>query len=431
MEFGAKLVKDKAMKMFAKRTVKPISQSVIYVWNIIGNLSVALQTVLMLIIVSHLSNDILAGLFSIGYSTSQMFYTLGTFETRNVVVVNGKQVFAVSDIIGVRMTTVFCMMVCAAMFSLIMGFAPQTKKVILICCLYMAVLAIQELFETIFHLFGHLEISCKSQTFSVFWGLFSFSVAFVLSRNLALAMVAMSIVTAIFVLVYDLPWMLQFTKFSVTFDAKSVKKILILSAPICAMVFLCGYILNSPKFAIEAFLTEKEQSIYGYLFMPVACINLFGLFISRPQVRPLAKAWQKGDHKYFTKVVRMLIAWLAATCMVVCIGAYLFGIPVLSILYATDLTGYELYLVGMMIGGFMYSVASMLVVIATVLQIQKALLPGYLITATLALVAPNVLVKTYGFVGAVFSYVLLMSLLAICCTVVLFWQKRKKERIQN
>ena len=49
-----------------------------------------------------------------------------------------------------------------------------------------------------------------------------------------------------------------------------------------AITFLGLYILNASKYAIDNFMSEDIQAIYGIIIMPATVMSLFGQFIIHP-----------------------------------------------------------------------------------------------------------------------------------------------------
>ena len=54
----------------------------IYIWNILGSMSNALLSVLILMIVTRTLNNLNSDIFSLAWSISQLMATVGTFQVR-------------------------------------------------------------------------------------------------------------------------------------------------------------------------------------------------------------------------------------------------------------------------------------------------------------------------------------------------------------
>lgn len=401
------------------------SKREIYVWNIAGSLCTSLRTVLLLVLVSRLCGTQDAGVFSVSFSTAQMFYTIAHFELCNVVVTSRREEFAQSDIFGFRLLSALAMVVLSAGFIAAGGFDKGVALAMAVCCLYMLVLAAAELCENQMHFFDHLELAGKSQVYHMVFETAAFALGLALTKSLPAALLIMCASGLVLLFVYNIPLLLHFCRMSVTFSALALKKLLWLSAPLCCLTFTLGYILNAPKYAIQASGLTEAQSYYGYLFMPATCINLFSIFAVRPQLQPLARAIQKENYAAFAKASGYLLIWVLASGMAASLGAYWLGIPVLELIYGVPMQALEVDLLLMMLGGIGYAVCSMLGILATVLRAQKRLVWGYLAVAVLAVPAASLGVGTYGFRGAVLAFVMLMLCLSVLNLAIVWHSIRK------
>ena len=113
------------------------------------------------------------------------------------------------------------------------------------------------------------------------------------------------------------------------------------------------------------------------------------------------------------------------------IGAYLLGVPVLSVLYNTDLAPYKIELLILLLGGGFLGLSGVFNAVITIIRYQKALLIGYGIVAILALFLSNFVVQQYEMMGAAILYLSLMVLLCICFAVILFVGIKQKNNVMH
>ena len=88
--------------------------------------------------------------------------------------------------------------------------------------------------------------------------------------------------------------------------------------------------------------------ILDYIWNTAA--GLINNFIYQPVLVPMAMEWeQKQMGRFMVRIIRqfMIIVGISVVCMV---GVYVLGIPVLSILYHTDLSGYKRELLILLLG---------------------------------------------------------------------------------
>ena len=183
--------------------------------------------------------------------------------------------------------------------------------------------------------------------------------------------------------------------------------------------FLSFYIGNAPKYAIDAQLTDEVQACYGLISMQVFIIGLLNGFIYQPILTQLAVLWKEKQVKVFVKKVLLECVIVAGITAAALIGGYLLGIPVLSILYHTDLSAYKAELLILLVGGGFLALSGFLLVALTIIRMQTISVVGYLITAVLAYVLSPIMVRKNGVMGASVLYTILMFLLSILFAIMM------------
>ena len=148
-------------------------------------------------------------------------------------------------------------------------------------------------------------------------------------------------------------------------------------------------------------------------------------------VTDLAKDWEGDDRKAFTGIVKKMMALIGVLTVAACIGAYLLGIPVLSLIYGVDLSSYRLELVVVMICGGLNAYVYCLYYVVTVTGKQIYLLAGYGVGLAAAALFDPILVQRAGIMGAAvcctLSFALVFAVFLLITAVVI----RKKKTILN
>ncbi len=391
-----------------------------FIFNMYGSMIMSFVSVFLLVIVSRVLGESEAGVFSLAYSTAQMFYALAVFEVRNIQVTDEKKEFSFSDCFAFRIITVLIMLTAATAFCLISGFETSKIIIIMLLCVYMVLLAMSELFQGNIHKHGYLYISGFSLGTSVLLAAAAFITTVIISRRLVVAIIPMIAVMLLWILLFDRSVSSHFEKVSLNFDIKKIKKLFLYTAPLIASVFINQYSINCPKYAIDRYLTNIDQSHYGYLVMPAFCINLLSMFVFRPQILTLSKRWKYADFKGFNRLSTLLFGWVALAAVLVLAGGFVLGIPALEVLYGTQLDGYRIWLMILLMGGGFSAASSLCCVIVAITRKQNLAIFAYVISAAVALFLPNLLVKNIGFAGAPIAYLIQNIVLFIGLFTVLF-----------
>ena len=162
---------------------------------------------------------------------------------------------------------------------------------------------------------------------------------------------------------------------------------------------------------MDKVLDARYQLYYAAIFMPVMIINLFSTFVFKPLLSVMAEDYeQKRKRQFFLMIVKVCAIIVAVT--VVCeIGAYLLGIPVLSILYGINLGAYKIDLLILLLAGGVNALAFFMYYILTIMRKQNYALIGYGMEAVTAFVISDWLVRKYAIRGASVSYLIAVTVL--------------------
>ena len=180
------------------------------------------------------------------------------------------------------------------------------------------------------------------------------------------------------------------------------------------------YLVNAPRYGIEAMLSKEDQTYYAILFMPAMMINLLSGFIFKPLLTTLATRWDQQSKQGFLSIIIKGLGAVGIMSILVALVAYPIGIPVLELLYGIDLTGYRPALMTLLFGG-LFNAASVIFYYALVSsRHQEAILPGYAAGAAIAFLFTKPLITKFGIMGAIYLYngsMIVLTLIFAFCTI--------------
>ena len=139
-----------------------------YIWNAIGGMLNAGQSVLVLIIVTRVCGLEAAGLYSIAFATGNLFMYLGNYGVRNYQVSDVDEKFPFRSYILHRLLTVALMLLASAVYcaySLLRGgYSPAKTMTVAAMCLLKAIDCLEEVLEGRLHQRGRLDLAGKMMT---------------------------------------------------------------------------------------------------------------------------------------------------------------------------------------------------------------------------------------------------------------------------
>ena len=399
-----------------------------YIWNMTAGMIFGFQSVFLLMVITRVLGLYEAGLFTIAYANANLFLTIGKYGMKNYQATDVKNQFSFGEYLTSRYLSCAAMIVISVGYILYTGYTLDYTKekmlIIFFMCLLKVVDAMEDVYLGWYQLKGRLDVGGKIMTLRLISTMLVWIAGMIILKSLLYSLIVACVFSVIVLIFFVKETYPQFKednkKESVQFG--KVWKLLGICFPLFLGTFLAFYIGNAPKYAIDAQLTDEVQACYGFISMPVFIIGLLNGFIYQPILTQLAVLWKEKKVAVFVKKVLLECVVVAGITAAALIGGYLLGIPVLSILYHTDLTDYKAELLILLVGGGFLALSGFLLVALTIIRMQTISVVGYLITAVLAYILSPVMVRKSGVMGASVLYTLLMLLLAVLFAIMMAYK---------
>ncbi len=396
------------------------------VWNAAAGLLNAAEAVLVMAVVSRTDGIETAGVFSLAFSLANLFMSIGKYGVKEFQVIHAQGHLSFREYLYHRMIFTALMVVIECGYAGIGAadgsMSPQKAQIIALVCLWYTLEAFEDVYLGKHQLEGNLYIG--SQQFILRWmAVLSVFCIFRLAGGgivpaCAAAFLAGCIVSVRNILSTNRMYDLSRKEQSVSM--RHIAEITWQCLPLFISYFAYFYVNNLPKYMIESYQTDEVQAIYGYLFMPVFAVPLVNSFLYQPKLLETSSYWREGDSEGFKRAVLRqyaIIAGLGVCCMA---GAWLLGIPVLSMLYHADLTMYRRDLMVLLAGGALLSAAGYTSVMLTVIGRQNRIIICYGAAIAAELCMCPELVSSKGVSGAAEGFAAAMLILAAAMVVSLF-----------
>ena len=380
-----------------------VTQKEKYFWNMMGSFSNALSSMILAIIVNRLTGAELGGIFAFAFANAQLMMTIGAFEVRPLQSTDVNEKYSFSQYFSLRLITCTLMILIDLAYIWFSGYSGVKAYTVFLVCIYKMVEGFTDVFSGMFQQHDRIDLVGRSLTLRIFARTAGFFLVLYATGNLVWASLALGVVSAALIFIYDLRLWKCFDNVNIAVDFRHLLPLVWECLPLFISAFIMMYINNAPKYAIDRMYPDEIQNIYNILFMPAFVINLFSLFVFRPMLVNLTKEWNERDLKPFVKTVKYILLLIIILTILAMGAAYLLGIPILQIIYGVDISGYRTELVLIMVTGGISALSTFMYYVITVMRIQKYLLVGYLSAFAIALFLPGILVKKYIIAGAVYS----------------------------
>lgn len=388
-----------------------------FTWNMAGSMLMAFQSVIMLMIITRTLNLNEAGIFTLAYASANLFLNIGKYGMRNFQVSDVKQEYNFLEYRTSRIITTIAMLIASVVYIIIAtnhnNYSGNKTWIIIWMCLFKIVDSMEDVYLGFYQQENRLDVAGKMLTLRMILTIIVFALCLILLHNQLLSLIIATIFTTTILIFFVLLTYPHFKVSNFNIRKKQIIQLLKVCFPLFAGCFLAFYIGNAPKYAIDKILDDKAQACYGFIAMPVFVIGLLNNFIFSPMIAKMSLLWNDGNKKQFQKLFKLQILIVTAITAICELGAYLLGIPVLSLLYNTDLTSYKNELLVLLLGGGFLALSGLLVTIMTILRIQNSQAIGYAVIAIFAYILSPVFVQKYAVMGASVLYLLLMVLLCI------------------
>ena len=422
-----------------------------FIWNSIGGCLNAGQSVIILMVISRVCGLEAAGIFSIAFATGNLFMYLGNYGVRNYQVSDLKEKASFPAYVCHRVLTVALMLLASAVYvswSLLYGgYSAYKAGCVMAMCVLKAVDCMEEVFEGRYQQRGRLDRAGKLVTFRLIVSIGGMLIALAATGDLLfstwIAVVLAAAASAFLIARFrdTAAWPAragrrtpapedpgagetgsernaQPSAGTGTLRAlrRSVSDLMKACFPVCAANFLSFYMINEPKYAIDAAMDETAQACYNFIAMPVFVIQLLTMFIYQPMLIRMTQSYVKRERSEFMGYFARVTLALLVISVPVLLAARFLGIPVLSALYATDLTDCRTPFMLLMTGSIFLAFNGFCAAVLTIMRAQNRIPLVYLAGSILSLLLTPALTSAYGISGASLAFTVTMLFVTLLMT---------------
>ena len=399
-----------------------------FIWNTIGSMTNAITSLVFLIIVTRINGVDDAGIFTFAFSTACLLYIIGIYSGRTYQVTESSINVSNYDYIYSRLFTSSIVIIVALIFSFIKGYSTYKIVVILILAIFKAFESFLDVLYGIMQKEGELYKSGISMFLKAIIGITSFLLVDIMTKNIIYCSITLIIIYALIFTFYDIYTLKRYKLDNKMFNVANIINILKYGFFTFLFSFLTQYVINASKYAIDNYLSDDIQAIYGIIAMPATIMVLCSIFLIQPFLVKLTRFINIQNYKKFNNLVLKLILVLLILGILLVMITYFFGIPFLEVIYNIELDGKLLSLIFIIIGSILYGISS--IISNALIILRKTLIQSIIFSfvSVMAFIFSNILVKKYEILGATSSYLLTMLLLLILYVITYIIVIRKCTR---
>lgn len=392
-----------------------------YLWNTLASLTASASTVVMLAAVTHTAGLAAGGLFSIATAVGQQLQTVGMFEVRTFHITDVRRSFSFGTYMALRLVTTAVMVAGIVIYSLV---KPRPDGGTLAVAL-VAALSMFDAFEDVYYCelqrCGRLDLGGRARFIRLLATTLSFCVALLVTSDLLVSAAVSVVVSAVALVAAFLPPSRRLFEVRPVWRWNAMARLALACLPLFAAAFVSMWLANSPKYAIERYLTDDAQGVFAIIAMPAMAINLLAQFVYRPLVTRLAAQWVAEDYPGFLGGIGKGLAGTAVAFVAVEAVCIAVGIPLLSLVFGQDVSG-NLGALTLLVGAGALNAAGVVLYYAlATMRLQRLVLVAYVLAAGVGLLSQALLVPAAGLAGACVAYLVTMAALVALLSGALAW----------
>lgn len=397
----------------------------VYFWTVLSGTFYSASTYILFLICSWFLGGYWAGVFSIVMSIGQQLVTIGYFNTRTFQVSDVKGQFEFSDYFVSKLITSAIMLAACFIWCFAGGFTKEKTIAVFFMTIFKIGEAIADVCQGLYQQKGRYDISGRCVFWETLGCVLCFALTIIVSRNLILGLFVLAFSYILLVFVFEKKLVDYFADLKIKFVFAKQKSLFIECLPLFVNSFLLVYINNSSKYALDRYESPEKLANFNAIFMVAFVVNLLAGFILKPIISVIANHYANNEWGKIKKIIIRQISFIIVITLICIMGAYLLGIPVLSMVSGLDLSSYRMILCIVIFGGAFNAIYQLFSYVIIIFRKQYACFWGSVIAAVIVTVAVFGLVSQFGVWGATIGYVFSMMLLAgIYFIMTLYFMKK-------
>ncbi len=372
-------------------------------WNMMGSGMMAANTLILNMLVGHFFDLNEVGMFSLALTTAQVLYSLALFGANDLQMTDYDHRFRFTHYFWVKIfSTVLAVGVCFAVIAALRIEGRAAFYTILLTA-FMLVNSLAELYQSMFFQRGRLDLSGKCMFYRYLLSTLAFGMALLLGKSIITACIWMLAADCCGLLWWCAMYAGEFRDSWYDPEGRRTASLIKEALPLCLSLMSSLLIINCPKYLINAYLSDEIQGAYSILFMPTYAINLLSQFVFKPFLHSYKDALKEGKRDF-----GRLFGFHASVCAAfsLCGGfaMWLFGAPLLKLLFGQDLYEYRGMMFLFVLSGGVLAVNQLLYYVMVILCRQKQIFVNFLFGMAITLLTGVKLVSGLSVFGAWLSF---------------------------
>lgn len=322
------------------KEVKPLSLKANMLWNSAGSMFYLVCQWLITVLVVRLSSGFdSAGLLSLATSVVGTFGTFANYKIGTYQISDIHREYSFGEYMGFRFLTLGI----AFFACLVYSFATcplYSVATIALYFIYKGVGLVIDICHGEDQLNRRMDYIGKSFILQGLASILAFVVIFVLTNELNLAIVAMTIGVLLVLFLFDLRHTSGFVKIQFGIGAKRAAKLLRTSLPAVIASVAASALFTIPKQYLLQVEGDSALGIYSSIAAPALVIQMGAQYLYGPLLDVFPRRFFDGKMSDFNKLLARTVISIIAVGVVCCIGLLFLGEPLLALVFGDQIKEY-------------------------------------------------------------------------------------------
>ncbi|MGI5981818.1 MAG: lipopolysaccharide biosynthesis protein [Sakamotonia sp.] len=430
MELLSRLIIGKKSKNPEKRDI---------IWNMAGSFLYAFASMLLSIAVVQIAGEDAGGVFTFAFTTfGQHMFMMAYFGIRPFQITDTGGKYSFGDYLGLRLMTCGAALLTGLAYVFINDYSIEKAAVVFLMVVYKVIDALADAYEAEFQRGGRLYLTGKSNAFRTALSVSVFLVSLAYTKNLVTASLWAVGAQAAGLLVFDVLVIRELPNVEWRSEPGKKQELFAETVLLFCSAVLDFYIFSASKYAVEGCMADRDMAVFGAIFMPTSIINLVAGFVIRPYLTKMSFTWEMGRTRRFLRIQKRIALIIAALTVLAVGGAWILGIPVLSLLYPNlreGLSQCRPALVLIIFGGALNAYMNLFYYSLVIMKKQRYIFGVYGLVSLMAVLVSTPFVRWGGIFGGALAYVVLTGALMVLFGLIdlagILEHKRKNPEQRN
>ena len=381
-------------------------------YNAIGSFCYSCLSLFFMVAITRINGLEDAGAFSLMFALCNLLYGVGIYSGRVYQVSDRSKGVGDVDYLTQRVITTGLMFIVGVIVICFEGKYKANLLLGALILIFRCLDSISEVFYGIMQKHGKLGMVGKSMIVKSIGIIMLFLVADIIVRNVCVAFVSVIGITIAEMVICEYPEVSGYLKRNTNWE--SVKKIFRKGIYACLIMLLSNYMVSAPKYALADVVSAKEQAVFNIISMPASIVVLCAGFVVQPFVVDMTeyyKTKQYGSLRGCFMICSGIVIFAALLCL---LAGYYYGVPVLSVVYGTDISSYLTEMTVILVGAVFAGEFNVLIAVLTIMSRTKMVMVITGIISAITYCMSFVMTQRYGLAGGAMTYALTIGFAAMC-----------------